>query len=459
MRFLSSGLPTSWMLRTLVLVVAAGSLQQQQAQAQFGFGGLRGGVVGGVRIDADGVLRTATQEEQDQLLADMRVQLAGPKGDLAQPNDLRMISLKKVQELVLDAAHNQSQLPEEVLYLGGLTRVEYVFVYPERQDIVIAGPSEPWTVGPSGSVVGKTTGRPVVYLDDLLTAFRYVSNARNGGVSVSIEPTEQGVRQLNQLLRNVGSNPNPQQLGPMVAEAFGPQQIKLHGVPADSHMARVILAADYRMKLYGMNLAQAPIQGLPSYLEMIKNRSNASTQLQSRWWMACDYESIAHSRDRMAWRISGPGIKALTEQEAYDASGAAKQTGKVDAMAKKWADLFTKKMDQLATKDTVFGDLRNVMDLCIVAALIEAQNLQSQAGCDLSRILGDRATIETTKFEAPKSLDPQVSFLQSVQGLLVSASGGVMIESWSIATNTQENEQVADARRRGAEWATESWYQ
>jgi hypothetical protein len=176
--------------------------------------------------------------------------------------------------------------------------------------------------------------------------------------------------------------------------------------------------------------------------------------------MACDYDSITHSQDRLAWRVSGPGIKTLTEQEVYDASGAAKQTGKIDAAAKKWADLFTKKMDVLATKDTVFGDLRNVMDLCVVAAVIESQNLQSQAGCDLSAILGDAATIETTKFDVPKSLDPQVSFLQSVQGLMVAASGGVMIESWGVATNTKESESVVSAHQRGAAWTNdESWYQ
>jgi|694.fasta_scaffold48784_3 hypothetical protein len=461
MRFQALAIPSSRWTRMLVFVCVACAVHLQTAQAQFfpGRGGF-GGVVGGVRIDTDGVLRTATHEEQNELLDQMRVQMVGAQGDLAKPTDLRMISLKKIQEMVLESIRSKTQLPEEVLYLGGLTRVQYVFVYPERQDIVIGGPAEPWQVGPAGAVVGKVSGKPIVYLDDLLTAFRYVSSARQTPVSVSIEPTEQGVRRLNQLISNIGSNANPQQLLPLLAEAFGPQQIKLTGIPSDSHMARVILAADYRMKLYGMNLAQAPVKGLPSYLEMIQSRSNASTQLQNRWWMACDYESIAHSRDRLAWKVSGPGIKTLTEQEAYDQNGAAKQLGKVDTIAKKWADLFTKKIDELAKVDTVFGDLRNVMDLCVIAAIIEGQNLQSQSGCDLSGILGDRATVETTKFAIPTSLDPQISFLQTVQGLLVSASGGVMIESWHVATTTTENETVAAARSKADQWnSSDSWFQ
>jgi hypothetical protein len=225
-------------------------------------------------------------------------------------------------------------------------------------------------------------------------------------------------------------------------------------------MARVILAADYRMKLYGMNLAKPPVAGLPSYMEMIQNRSNASTQIQSRWWMACDYDAITHSKDRLAWKISGQRIKTMTETEAFDQQGQRKQTGKADPVAKKWADNFTKKIGELAVKDPVFGELRNVMDLCLVAALIESQNLQSLAACDLSSILGNRGQIETIKLDVAKSLDPQISFLQTAQGLLVSASGGVMIESWYFATQVKENESVGGAKVAAAKLDNDKiWYQ
>jgi hypothetical protein len=411
-------------------------------------------------IDSDGVLRNSTAEDQSRNLEQLRSTMQGAQGDLAKATDLRLISLKGIQQMVLDAQKQGKSIPEDVYCLGGLTRIDYVFVYPERNDIVIAGPAEPWAIGPQGSIVGKNTGSPVVNLDDLATAFRYVDQARNGGVSVSIDPTEQGYRQFNQALRNLGANVNPSQSAPALARAFGPQQVTLSGLPADSHMARVILAADYRMKLYGMNLAKPPVAGLPSYMEMIQNRSNASTQIQSRWWMACDYDAITHSKDRLAWKISGQRIKTMTETEAFDQQGQRKQTGKADPVAKKWADNFTKKIGELAVKDPVFGELRNVMDLCLVAALIESQNLQSLAACDLSSILGNRGQIETIKLDVAKSLDPQISFLQTAQGLLVSASGGVMIESWYFASQVKENESVAEAKVAAAKLDNDKiWYQ
>jgi hypothetical protein len=99
------------------------------------------------------------------------------------------------------------------------------------------------------------------------------------------------------------------------------------------------------------------------------------------------------------------------------------------------------------------------MDLCLVAALIESQNLQSLAACDLSGLLGDSAKIQTVKLQAAKSLDPQISFVQTAQSMLVSASGGVMIESWYFATNVKENESIAQARVVKPNFdSTASWY-
>jgi hypothetical protein len=394
-------------------------------------------VVGGVRIDADGVMRAATIADQNKALAELRQTLAGPQGELQAAAATRMISLKNIQETVSQARKNNTEIPEETLFLGGLTRVEYIYVYPERNDIVLSGPSEPWTVGANGAIVGTKSGRPIVLLDDLLNAMKSVHNAERTGISVSIEPTEQGVVRLNQLLSQVrdASQANWKRLEAAMCEAFGPQQIKLEGVSSDSHIARIILAADYKMKLYGMKLAEPPVAGLPSYLDMVRNTS--SKDIQSRWWMACDYTSIEHSDDRLAWKITGPGIKTLTEQEQYAADGSVKGLGKVDPIAKKWADTFTAKLDELSVKDPVFGQLRNVMDLCVVAAIIESNRLQDLAACDLSMILGDSADVETAKLDIPQSLDPQCSFVKANRGFLVSASGGVLVDSWQVASTAK----------------------
>ncbi|MEQ1824795.1 MAG: DUF1598 domain-containing protein [Pirellula sp.] len=442
-------------MMAIVAILSFGAVSTVCGQA--GGGGVGGigviRVVGGVSITPDGVLRNASIEDHTQALNEMRSKLIGAQGELAQPTNTRLISLKTLQKVILQSIEQKKPLPEEVLYLGGLTRVENIFVYPERQDIVLSGPAEPWKVGENGSIVGAKSGRPVVYLEDLLGALATVHRARTEGISVSIEPTPEGVRKLEQLLKQVrlNANMNPKSFEPAMTQAFGPQQVKLTGLSPDSHMAQVILAADYRMKLYGMNLAKAPVKGLPSYIEMISNQSGTS-QLQSRWWMECDYSAIEHSADRLAWRISGPGIKTSTEQDQITSDGSFKQTGKVDKLARKWADLFTSKLDELAIKDPVFGELRNVMDLCIVSAVIESQNLQSLAQCDLTAILGDKSKIELAKFDVAKSLDPQCSFIKTVQGWVVSASGGVLVNSWEVASKVKMNDAITTTHASGAKW-------
>ena len=111
--------------------------------------------------------------------------------------ELRKVSLRALEAALTDfLAGNQERLPDDVLYLAGLQRVQYILVYPEQNDIVLAGPGEGWRFDDNGNAVGVTTGLPAVRLDDLLVAFRTVDAARNEGISVSIDPTAEGASTL-----------------------------------------------------------------------------------------------------------------------------------------------------------------------------------------------------------------------------------------------------------------------
>ncbi len=405
-------------------------------------------VVGGVSIDANGLVRDAIAEDQSAELALLRQQLSGGKHNFAIPAAMRMISLKQLQAAMVDAAATGKPLPEEILLLGGLTRVQYVMAYPDQQDIVIAGPSENWTIGKNGSIVGIESGRTIVYLDDLLVAFQTADSARTNAISCSIDPTPEGTQRLTALLDGIRLGPgvNPVSFEPAMRKAFGPQKVTLAGLPVSSHMARVIFAADYHMKRYGMNLAEAPVKGLPSYIDMIRNKSVKAPQ--SRWWMACDYQAIERSDDNLAWKLNGRGIKTLTEQEVIQKDGSVKQTGKTEPMAQKWAELFSDKLDELAIHEPVFGELRNVMDVCVIAALVQSRSLDEIAHCDLSVLRGQQKTVTLSELPAPSELDPQCSFLKTASGWVVTASGGVMVDSWSVVSKTADNQELKTVRDR-----------
>lgn len=441
----------------LALVVAATTISHSIA----GFGGFgNNNQVGGIMIDAAGLVRSATEDERSTFLSRLRMSVAQPQGEMAEAAELRMVSLKKLQEAMRNELQTGDSLPAEMQFLAGIQRIEYVFVYPEQNDIVLAGPAEPWIVRDDAAVVGKTTGRPVLLLSDLLVAMRSVEPSRQAGISCSIEPTAEGRQRLNRLMSRLKLVPgqDPRNFEPMMREAFGPQVIKFAGIPEDSHYARILLAADYQMKRIAMALEPSPVNGLPSYLEMARNDRHTANE-NPRWWMACNYDSIKHDADKLAWRISGQGVKTLTEQDQFDRDGNTQQTGRADKTAQKWAEMMTEQFNVLAQKQSVFGDLRNLMDLSVVATLIVQENLDQVAGCDLSVMMGDNVQVPMPSYEVPKSLAPQCSFIRGRAGWVATASGGVEVIPFEVVEKQEVDETLTTTRGKASQAAdSNTWW-
>ena len=78
------------------------------------------------------------------------------------------------------------------------------------------------------------------------------------------------------------------------------------GVPDTSHFARVMVAADYRMKRLAMELRAGPD---PRSAELpgddAGQRPRACSNMLPRWWLAPDYEPILRDADGLAWELRG----------------------------------------------------------------------------------------------------------------------------------------------------------
>ncbi|MEQ8787174.1 MAG: DUF1598 domain-containing protein [Pirellulaceae bacterium] len=417
--------------------------------------GFRNRSVGGIAIDAHGVVSLPTREDRSLFLKTIRERTPKTPDAMTAPVGLRRISLRKLDEAIRTARRDRhGMLPDEINYLAGLQRIEYVLVYPEERDIVLAGPGEGWTVNEQGDVVGVTTGRPVLHLDDLLVALRSTSDARAEGITLSIDPTEEGRRNLDSYLKKV------KQFSPAAVagmeKALGPQQISVTGVPVDSHFARVMLAADFHMKRIAMQLDPSPIEELPSFVQMMQQSRTRPTNLMPRWWLACDYKPLSRSEDGLAWRLDG-GVKAMTEDEIVT-SGSVTGTGKANPLAQKWADQMTKNYEQLSVKQAAFGHLRNLMDMCVVAALIEKEDLLGLAGLTAPTLLSDEAALEVITWHAPKSIATQCSFLRAGREWIVTASGGVDIDPWQVVAKSEVDDQVAPIRAKSTPAADAPWW-
>ena len=71
--------------------------------------------------------------------------------------------------------------------------------------------------------------------------------------------------------------------------------ITVTGVPATSHFARTMVAADFRMKRLAMDFEPAPVDGMPSFLSMITGRGRGMKNMMPRWWLAPNYEPLAET--------------------------------------------------------------------------------------------------------------------------------------------------------------------
>lgn len=411
--------------------------------AGVGFGSRRS--VGGVVIDGQGIVRTATLQEQQELANLVQQGLDPLAGDLREATEMRMISLKGLQQAILHSKQTGAMVPDEVEFLAGLQRIEYVFVDEENSDIVIAGPAEPWRLREDGFVVGTESGQSTMRLADLVVAMQSVESARKAGISCSIEPTPEGRMRLQQLLRRIKLRPgqNPAMFEASMREAFGPQMIHLTGIPSDSRYARTLVAADFEMKRVAMGLTPSPVDGLPSYLQMSRNSSHASNQ-NPRWWMACDYSSLSKSEDGLAWKLSGQGVKTMTEQDIVSSDGTVKGAGTKDKLAEQWASKMTEKFADLSREMPIFSDLQNIMDMTVVSTLIVQERLGDRAGLDLSVLSGD--SVDLASYAIPKAVDPQCSFIRGRSGWVVTASGGVDVNAFQVVEQQRSEPSVADAR-------------
>ena len=417
-----------------------------EARAQMGGMGMGMGMgaVGGIAIDAQGIVRNLDPRAVESLAKERRQMLAGGVGDRGTAAKLRKVSLAKIVAAVKAATPGQP-LPPDVLFLGGLERITHVFVDTEGHDIILAGPADALTVDAAGNVVAAKSGRPVLQLEDLVVALRAIDAARAGGIKCSIDPTAEGIARLQALLRTqktIGQNPDATLVA--MQNAMGPQQVTVGGVPGDSRFARVLVAADYRLKRVGMGLDPSGIPELPSYLSMVPPGSTSATTMP-RFWLEADYEPISRDPDELAWRINGRRMKCLTENDIIDAAGARTAKAAPDAMAKKWCDLMTTNYDRLAGKQPAFTELVNCVDLAVVAALVHGRQLTGRAGLDLAPLL-DAKALPLPSYDVPSSVPTVAHGLKKGSRWVVSTSGGVLFQPWSFAANTADSADVAETR-------------
>jgi hypothetical protein len=338
------------------------------------------GVFVGVPAIASAV--TMTQDNSALVSAAEFASTANHNSDVRVSSDLRLVSLPRLEAYVQSQLALGQSVPQDAANLAGLTRIQFLFVFPRSGDVVIGGPAADWKLDADGRSVSVVNNRPTLQLDDLITLSRTFSDRGPGFLMCSIDPKPEQVRAVREFAaanRNLDAG-DVREFTEELEQMLGLQNVIVQGVPRDSRVADVIVDADYQMKRIGIGEREgAP--GMKSYFDLAGRQERKGSAMDAlRWWMTVGYDSIQVSPDRLSFEFAGQTVQCQSENQIVSKDGSRTSTGKADGANEKFAQLFTEHLPALAETDVVFADLQNVFDLALATALIHSQGLDRIAG-------------------------------------------------------------------------------
>ncbi|OYW23282.1 MAG: hypothetical protein B7Z55_03690, partial [Planctomycetales bacterium 12-60-4] len=304
-------------------------------EADEGVGGTATPFQTGVRVSPGRLLsRVTTQDKTGRLTSvGQQARQADLNDDMAQSSALRLVSLKRLEQEVANRLQQGLPVPESMARLAGLSKVEFLFLDAAEKDIIIGGPAEAWEFRGTSEPVGVVSGRPMLQLDDLVVVLRtFATGERDFGCSINTR--DAGVKALQDYAAQ------SQARGPINSRSvrnwvnqlqnkLGRQDIVVWGVPADSRVARVIVEADYRMKLIGIDKLDAG-KTIPSYFDLLSKAAQQDPPAMEalRWWLTMKYDAVAHSPDKSVFEIQGSAVLCQSENQMLTAEGKHLPTGK-----------------------------------------------------------------------------------------------------------------------------------
>ncbi len=341
-------------------------------------------------------------------------------------------------------------VPSDMLYLAGLTKITHVFFYPETKDIVIAGPAEGYFRSAANHVVGMKTGSATLQLQDLVVALRCFGpdGDKTDLISCSIDPTQEGLARFRdtymQIQRSGKFRPGLEaEVVRLFRESLGMQKITINGVSTKTNFARVLVEADYEMKLIGIGLKQAPVKGITSFIAKATPTSVAKNALV-RWFFQPDYDCVQVNEDETAMELIGNGVKLVGEDESVANGGVRKRTGGMNRASTAYCNSFTNHYGKMTEADPLWGELRNLIDMTVVAAFIQKKDFYGKSDWKME-FFGDETKCPVETMDAPTQVAPVANAVWKGAYFMAPIAGGVNIQP-RVALNSDRIKKDAEGK-------------
>jgi hypothetical protein len=320
---------------------------------------------------------------------------------------------------------------------------------PESNDIVLAGPAGPWRTDEQGRAVSVGSRKPTLQLDDMVICLRNAFDIQNGNAGkfgCTINPRQENWKSAKQFVET--SRLRGQAWREALRKTVGLQDISIYGIEPRSHAARVLVEADYHMKMVAMGLERS-IPEVSSYLQRIElGPQGAIPEMDVvRWWFTLNYDDVIADKDLSAFTFTGTGVRVLSENEFIDNQGGRVHSGQSNAPTAGFARDFTKHFESMADRYPVYRELKNVFDLAIAAAIIKNHQLDRKADWQMT-YFGDASSYTSFQYaprksDIPRQVDSIMNYRvlterrksQTLKHTIVGVSGGVSFDAASVVRN------------------------
>jgi hypothetical protein len=411
----------------------------------------------GVYVDADGALCVANPlQPRVGGLSNVRKQgLEGkptsaasanrkvaPQGDARRPSALRFVSLPRLERAIEALQQAHQPLPSEMLALAGLRRIAYIVVDKTAGDLILAGPAGDWATAPGGRIVAADTGRPVVRLDDLLELLRHDRTNGAKPFGCSIVPRQQSLAAAQEYLAATASQPIEASQRRDWLEGLratvGVQDVEYYGIDPNTRIARLLLEADYHMKLVGMGLAKGT-PGVRSYLATVRPAADGMLPPMTvlRWWFSLAESTVETTAERDVFALPEQCVQVLSENELLAARGQRVHTGQSEELNQQFAESFTQHFAALCDRYPVYGELARIFEASLAMGVVRREGLCELAGWTPT-LLVDAGRLRLPQSPAPRRVETVINHrVIGGRQIVAGVSGGVWIDG-------RESTQLAD---------------
>jgi hypothetical protein len=310
-------------------------------------------------------------------------------------------------------------------------------------------------------MVGATTGRPVILLEDLAVALRaYPPNTEERAfLGCTIDPTHDGLARLVAFQRTIPRTVSTaardavaRRILEGTRDSLGMAEIRTFGVSPRTHFAQILIEADYRMKRIAIGAEPPPVP-MVTFAAALDSPRQAMLQ---RWWFTPNYDCVKASSDRLAMELVADNVKLQAEDIRIGPGGVLAGTGeKPSRPSQRYCDAFTENYPEIAQAAPVYAQLRSMIDLAVVAAYVRKHDLYRRADLPLN-VLRDEEAVPCELLPEPKLVPCVSTAFWKRNRLICPAGGGVSIEADTALeeSHLQVDENGALAEQRGHLLAT-----